>query len=231
MQAKFFWNMSGQEQQSHKFQLEQLVNNPEYRKKLTTGILVVLVAVTGFFLYRNYVMIPNEKEGFERMYKAEFYFAQDSLQLALDGRPGEFDGFLTIADEFGGKPGSLAHLYAGLCYLNLGNFQEAIPHFEAFDGNDMILAPSAIGNIGDCYLELGNAEEAVVYYEKAAGMNANMLTSPRFLNKAAMVQYELLNNKERALKLYEKLAKEYYFTAEGRNAERMVALIEQELAQ
>lgn len=231
MQAKFFWNMSGQEQQSHKFQLEQLVNNPEYRKKLTTGILVVLVAVTGFFLYRNYVMIPNEKEGFERMYKAEFYFAQDSLQLALDGRPGEFDGFLTIADEFGGKPGSLAHLYAGLCNLNLGNFQEAIPHFEAFDGNDMILAPSAIGNIGDCYLELGNAEEAVVYYEKAAGMNANMLTSPRFLNKAAMVQYELLNNKERALKLYEKLAKEYYFTAEGRNAERMVALIEQELAQ
>lgn len=223
--------MSAQEQQPHKFQLEQLVNNPEYRKKLTTGILAVLVAVTGFFLYRNYVMIPNEKEGFERMYKAEFYFAQDSLQLALDGRPGEFDGFLTIADEFGGKPSRLAHLYAGLCYLNLGSFQEAIAHFEAFDGNDMILAPSAIGNIGDCYLELGNAEEAVEYYEKAAGMNSNMLTSPRFLNKAAMVQYELLNNKERALKLYAKLAKEYYFTAEGRNAERMVALIEQELAQ
>lgn len=223
--------MSGQEQKNKGFQLEMLVNDPIYRKKLTTVVVAVLVVVSGFMLYRNYVMLPRINEGYEEMYMAEHYFRMDSLNLALNGRPGEFDGFVTIADEYGGPVGSLASLYAGLCYLHLGKFEEAIPYFEAYEGEDLILASSALGNIGDCYLELGQGENAASYYEKAAGRNENIMTTPRYLNKAALVHYSVLGNKDRALKLYEKLMKEYYFTAEGRKAERMVVKIRAELGQ
>ena len=102
------------------------------------------------------------------MFMAELYFQKDSFALALNGDE-QYEGFLSIADDYGvTKAGNLANYYAGLCYLNLGEFENAIDYFSDFSSNDIILSSLALGCIGDCYAELDDIETALDFYKKAS---------------------------------------------------------------
>src|SRR5690606_22541759 len=121
------------------------------------------------------------------LYHAEQYFAEDSFLVALNGGrmvmspdgQKQMMGFAQIAEEFSGTgSANIAHYYAGVSLLRLGQFDQAIDHLEQYEGNDEILAPIAIGAIGDCHLEMNRPDEAVKYYMKAAGESENNFTSP-----------------------------------------------------
>lgn len=71
----------------------------------------------------------------------------------------------------------------------------------------MMVAPLAIGCIGDANMELNRVDEALKYYLKAAEKNSNDFTTPVFLKKAAFA-YELKNNYAEALTIYERIKKE-----------------------
>lgn len=119
---------------------------------------------------------PKELDASNEMFQAQQYFdtalagtgvESDSLyNMALTGGEGKY-GFLDIIDNYGStKAGNLAHYYAGFAYLNTNKYQEAIDHLEDFDGDDEILAPLAIGGMGDAFLQLDQPKEALNYYEK-----------------------------------------------------------------
>ena len=151
------------------------------------------------------------------MYQAQNYFneaiegttAKDSLfTLALNGGEGKF-GFLEIIDNYGStKAGNLAHYYAGMAYLNLNKYQEAIDELEDFESDDMMLAPLAKGAIGDAFMQLDQPEEALSYYEEAAKMRKNDFTTPRFLMKAAQTAISLGDN-DKAVGYLEQIEEEY----------------------
>ena len=63
------------------------------------------------------------------MFPAEANFRNGEYDLALNG-DGNVLGFSQIIDEYGAKGGKDVYLYAGLCELQLGNYQEAI-NFQA----------------------------------------------------------------------------------------------------
>jgi tetratricopeptide (TPR) repeat protein len=166
--------------------------------------------------------MPKEKEAQSQMFMAERYFEQDSLRLALNG-DGSYPGFLGIIEDYGStKSAKLAHYYAGIIYLNQGQFQEAIDHLEKFKTKDVMLAPMAKGAIGDAYLELGNNVEAAEQYLEAADTYTNDFTTPAFLQKAAWT-YELAGNTEKALEAYNRIRVEYPYSAEARDVEKSIA--------
>lgn len=92
------------------------------------------------------------------MYYPQQYFdqaitattAKDSLyNLALNGGEGKY-GFLDIIDEYNGtKAANLANYSAGMAYLNMQKYQEAISHLEDFNSEDEILGALAKGGLGD----------------------------------------------------------------------------------
>jgi tetratricopeptide (TPR) repeat protein len=206
--------------------IEKFLNNPDYKKKVYYAVIGIVLAIAGFLAYRQTVLVPRGQEAYERMFVAEYYFGIDSLDLALNGQPGGFDGFLTIIDEYSGtNAANLAHLYAGLIYLHKRDFQEAISYLENYKGNDAIVAPSVLGCIGDAYSEMNDLESAANYYAKAASKKTNSYVTPRFLRKEALVRLEL-GEDAKALTLFTRLRDEFYFTTEGREAERMVARLE-----
>ncbi|MBE2247771.1 MAG: tetratricopeptide repeat protein [Candidatus Competibacteraceae bacterium] len=199
----------------------------KYKKQLTIGLGAIVVLVGGYMYYAEMIKKPKERKAFEELFTAEFYFAKDSFNLALQGREGEFYGFLQVIDEFGStKAGNLAQYYAGICYLQTGKFEEAIEHLKKFSSSDVILSPLALGCIGDAYRELGQSEDAVKYYEKAAADNNNSFTAPLYLKKAGMTYEEDLKNPEKALKIYRKIQDEYSNTTEGRDIGKFITRIE-----
>jgi tetratricopeptide (TPR) repeat protein len=211
--------------------------NPENRSKLEhfihakknllsyvlSGILVVVLI---FIAYKVFYIRPKEKEAKERIYMAQNYFKSDSFALALNGKEDQIDGFQTIIDEFGGTPtGNLAKYYAGICYLRLGEYEDAIKYLKKFSTNSEMVKPLKFGAIGDAYSQLKEYEEAGKYYLKAAKAKKNSFTAPHFYLKAGLV-YEKLEDYKKAKEIYQTVKDKYPKTQEAINADKFLGRVD-----
>ena len=184
----------------------------EKNKKMITyvgGGLVVLIAAV---LYYKMMYLPEkENEASNEIFWAQNYFEVDSFNIALkggvtvmspDGQK-QIMGFEQIADEYSmTKSGSLANYCAGICYLRTGKFEQAIEFLQKYSGDDEMIAPIAVGAIGDANMELNKVDEAIKFYLKAAEKSNNNFTTPFYLKKAGFA-YEQKSNFSEALALYE----------------------------
>jgi len=194
------------------------------QKPLTIIVLVLVVIVIVFMGYKRFILIPAEKEAQSQMFMAERYFEQDSFNLALYG-DGNNLGMLDIIDDYGlTKSSELAHYYAGISFLNLGEFELAIEQLEKFNSNDQMINLIAKGAIGDAYLELGKPLKAIGYYEKAATTEDNVFVSPFYLMKAGLV-YESQEEFQKALDTYQKIKDNYPESQEGQKIEKYIAKV------
>jgi tetratricopeptide (TPR) repeat protein len=187
-------------------------------------VLGILIVVLGYFGYKKFYISPMESNAQEQIFMAQKYFEMDSLNRALYG-DGNALGFLDIIDDYGRtNTGNLATYYAGICYLRMGNFEEAVEYLEQHDPSDHIIGPMALGALGDAYMELNDPDQAVRYYLEAANENVNDFTTPLFLYKAGMT-YEMQEEYQDAYEVYDRIYKEYYRAPEARNIERNMARI------
>jgi predicted negative regulator of RcsB-dependent stress response len=166
--------------------------------KMITYVLVGLgVVIGGFYAYKNFFKAPAEAKAAEAIWKAEDYFRQDSFQLALQG-DGINIGFIkAISKHSGTKAGNLAKFYAGACYMQLGDFNNAVKYLKDFSTSQTQVSLRTEGLLGDAYAELGKKQEAIDYYRKAGTMfDEDDANSPEYLFRAAMLSQELGKNKE-----------------------------------
>lgn len=203
------------------------------KKAITYGGGALLAIVAIFSFYKFYWLPGEEKEAANEAFFAQTYFEKDSFLVALNGGlnvqtvdgPKTMMGFKDIADNYSStKTGSLANYYSGICLLRTGKFEEAIGFLEQFDGKDEMLAPVAIGAIGDANMELNKVDEAIKFYLKAAEQSTNSFTTPIYLKKAAFA-YEQKANYAEALATYERLKNEYSKSSEARDVEKYIARV------
>ncbi|MDD4848461.1 MAG: tetratricopeptide repeat protein [Bacteroidales bacterium] len=197
-------------------------------KMITIVLVAIVVIVLGVIGYLRYIKAPREIKAQDEMFMAQRYFQMDSLNLALNG-DGNFYGFLDIIDQYGStKAGNLSHYYAGICYLNLGDFESAIAQLKEFSGKDEIVTAMATGALGDAYMEIGDQQKAVDFYKKAATIRTNDFTSPLFLLKTGQC-YEMMGDYENALKHYESVKKEYPSSQDAREIDKYIGRIKEKL--
>jgi tetratricopeptide (TPR) repeat protein len=190
-------------------------------KALLIGLGVVVALVGLFWLGKIYLSKRNE-EAQSQMYQAERYLEIDSLNLALNG-DGNYLGFLDIANDYKfTNAGNLARYSAGLCYLHLGQYGEAIEYLEKYSKKDKVLGSLAIGSTGDAYVELGDIEKGISKYLEAAEFANNSFSTPLFLMKAGEL-HETNGNYTEALKLYERIKEEYPESTEGSSIDKYIA--------
>lgn len=199
----------------------------EKNQKAIIGVIaIVALCVLGYFAYHQYIQKPKEAEAMNEMFQAQNYWeqaltapAKDSLyNLSLNGGEGKY-GFLDIIDNYGGtNAANLAHYYAGMAYLNLNKYQDAIEQLDKFSSKDEILAPLAKGSIGDAFAQINQNEDALKYYEEAASMRTNDFTTPRFLLKAGLAAMTL-NKNDKALNHFKKITEDYPKSPEAAKAE------------
>jgi len=195
----------------------------ENYKTLLIGLGIIVVLVGLIWLGRLYLNKRNS-EAQSQMFQAERYLEIDSLKLALNG-DGNYLGFLDIAKDYKfTNSGNLAKYSAGICYLHLGNYKEAIDFLTKYTKKDKVIGSLAIGAMGDAYVELGDLDKAVSKYIEAADYAANSFNTPLFLMKAGEI-YELKGKYPDALKLYERIETQYPESTEGTTIEKYVARI------
>ncbi len=198
-------------------------------------IIVGLAAaiVLGYLGYSKLIQEPKESEAMNDMFKAQQYFDQavtgtekDSLfTLALNGGEGKF-GMLDIIEEYKGtNAANLANYYAGMAYLNMQDYQNAIAFLSDFSSEDQVLGPIAKGGIGDAFVQLNQPEDALDYYVKAAQMQTNEYTTPMYLYKAGNIAMQLGQN-DKALQYFTRIKEEFPSATEATNIDVFIGKAE-----
>lgn len=203
------------------------------KKAITYGGGAILAIVAIFSFYKFYWLPGQEKEAANESFFAQTYFEKDSFMVALNGGlnvqtadgPKIMMGFKDLADNYSAtKTGRLANYYAGICLLRTGKFEEAIEYLEKYNIKDEMIAPVAIGAIGDANMELNKIEEAIKFYLKAAEQSTNAFTTPLYLKKAGFA-YEQKTNYPEALAAYERVKNEYPKSTEARDIDKFIARV------
>ena len=200
----------------------------KHQKAIISILTGIVLLVGGYLAYKYIYVEPKEKAAIEAMYQAEMQFARDSFAAALDNPGGGFEGFASIADNYGGtKAGNTAKLYAGICNLNLKKYEEAIEYLEDYSPGDDVTPAVKYGALGDANAELGDLEKAHSFYQKAATDSENEYSGAFYLNKLGLLQFAQKKNEE-ALKSFKTIIEKYPTSIEARDAEKFVARLEQE---
>src|SRR5829696_8161921 len=88
-----------------------------FGKTITIALGAVILVVGGFLIYKNFVQGPKEKKAADAIFRAEQFYAQDSLDKALNGE-GQAIGLEKIISQYGGTDaGNRAKFMAGSIYI------------------------------------------------------------------------------------------------------------------
>lgn len=208
--------------------VEQRVSSVEKffnENKVAIWSILGAIVVIGLIVlaYQKFYVQPKKAEAQEQMYPAENSFRSENYEVALKG-DGNNLGFEEIIKEYGAKAGKDVYMYAGICELNLGNFDNAVSYLKKYNGKDEILAAKALACEGDAYVGLEKYNEALSCYDKAAAKIDNIFAAA-YLLKAGIVCEEL-GQPEKALAYYKEIKDKYPSSMEGYDIDKYISRIE-----
>ena len=140
----------------------------KYKKVISIAVVAVVVVVAGALLLNNFYLKPREVEASTAIAKGQELFAQEQFEKALNGDGAGYIGFLKVIDQYGcTDAGNLAKLYAGLCYAQLGKWQEAADKLDSYSpADDAMVSPAAVAALGNVYVSLNRIDDAVSNLKK-----------------------------------------------------------------
>ena len=184
------------------------------QKILLFSLLGAVAVVLIFIATKRFYVEPRERDAANEMFMAERFFERDSFAIALNGF-GTYPGFLQIIDDYGmTKSANLAKYYSGICFLNLGEYQNAIDRLKDFKTKDPLIGAAKYSSLGDALSETGDHAAAADYYLEGADKFKNNFSTPVLLKKAGLI-YEESGSFDKSMDIYSRILKEYPNTPEG----------------
>lgn len=202
----------------------------ENGKKVVIAVVAIVVVAVAGYLYKSLVIDANAEKASELIIEAQDRFGVQNpdFALALNGDENGA-GFLDVVEQYGSTAdGNLAKHYAGICYLRLGDLENAEKYLSMYKsvnelGAEVVNAQN-LGLRGDIAVERGEYEAAVALYKKAVAASENVYTAPLFLYKQ-LLAYVALGNKTEAQKCYDTLQAQYPMSVEAREAEKVMGTL------
>ena len=219
--------MAEQKNQNEHLNVEDALTQSEaflikYKNAIIGGVVAVIIIVAGFIMYKNLYAEPREEKAQAALFKGQEYFEQDAYEQALNGDSIGFVGFLKVADDFSGtKAANLAKAYAGICYAQLGKYEEAVKMLDSFNGKDQMVAPAILGAAGNCYAQLGQLDKAASTLMSAADKADNKTLSPIFLMQAGEILVKQ-GKYDDAVDAYNKIKDKYFQSYQAMDIDKYI---------
>lgn len=219
--------MAEQKNQNEPLNVEDALTQSEaflikYKNAIIGGVIAVIIIVAGIIMYKNLYAEPREEKAQAALFKGQEYFEQDAFEQALNGDSIGYTGFLKVADDYSGtKAANLAKAYAGICYAQLGKYEEAVKMLDSFDGNEQMVAPAIMGAAGNCYAQLGQLDKAASTLVSAADKADNNTLSPIFLLQAGEIMVKQ-GKYDDAIKAYTKIKDKYFQSYQAMDIDKYI---------
>ena len=194
----------------------------KYKNAIIGGVVAVIIIVAGIIMYKNLYAEPREEKAQAALFKGQEYFEADAFEQALNGDSIGFAGFLKVADEYSGtKAANLAKAYAGICYAQLGKYEDAVKMLDSFNGKDQMVAPAILGAAGNCYAQLGQLDKAASTLLSAADKADNNTLSPIFLLQAGEILVKE-GKFDDAISAYTKIKDKYFQSYQAMDIDKYI---------
>ena len=219
--------MAEQKNQNEHLNVEDALTQSEaflikYKNAIIGGVVAVIIIVAGFIMYKNLYAEPREEKAQAALFKGQEYFEQDAFEQALNGDSIRYTGFLKVADDYSGtKAANLAKAYAGICYAQLGKYEEAVKMLDSFNGKDQMVAPAILGAAGNCYAQLGQLDKAASTLLSAADKADNNTLSPIFLIQAGEILVKQ-GKYDDAVNAYTKIKDKYFQSYQAMDIDKYI---------
>ena len=219
--------MAEQKNQNEHLNVEDALTQSEaflikYKNAIIGGVVAVIIIVAGFIMYKNLYAEPREEKAQAALFKGQEYFEQDAFEQALNGDSIGYTGFLKVADDYSGtKAANLAKAYAGICYAQLGKYEEAVKMLDSFNGKDQMVAPAILGAAGNCYAQLGQLDKAASALLSAADKADNNTLSPIFLIQAGEILVKQ-GKYDDAVNAYTKIKDKYFQSYQAMDIDKYI---------
>jgi tetratricopeptide (TPR) repeat protein len=195
-----------------------------YKKPLMYGAIALVAIIGGSLAWKNY-QAGNQTKAVQAMWRAEQMFERDSFATALSTPEGG-EGFLAIISKYGSTPaGNIAKYYAGVSYLQLGKFDEAIKHLEDFSPSGAVSPTMKYGALADAYSEKQDFAKALKNYKEAASEGSVEDLKALYLKRYAMLS-EKQGDAASAVSAYKEIKEKYALSAEARDIDKFIARAE-----
>lgn len=192
------------------------------KKTIIGAILAIIIIIAGIVMYKNLYAEPREEKAQAALFKGQEYFEQDAFEQALNGDSIGYTGFLKVADDYSGtKAANLAKAYAGICYAQLGKYEEAVKMLDSFNGKDQMVAPAILGAAGNCYAQLGQLDKAASTLLSAADKADNNTLSPIFLIQAGEILVKQ-GKYDDAVNAYTKIKDKYFQSYQAMDIDKYI---------
>lgn len=192
--------------------------------------LIVLAAL--IFGYRSLVVAPRTEKAADMLAQAQYRVEASAPEyaLALNGDENG-PGFLDVIEQYGATPsGNLARHYAGICYLKLGDLDNAAMYLGKYKPVKGI--PGALVNAqnyglqGDVAVQKKDYANAVKLFDKAVAAADNNLTAPLYLRKAGLAA-QAAGDRAQAIVYYQRILDQYPGSYAAREAEKLLGAANQ----
>ena len=176
----------------------------KHAKTLMIIFGALVVAVLGYFAYKQFYVAPRNEEATLSYLAAQKNLADGKDDLALGGKTAANPGYLGTYNNFSDtKVGKLSAYNAGLLKFKEGKYQEAYYLLENFSSDNDVLMALKYGAMADCQSNLNKNDDALSLLDKASSASKDPYTSYYFTRKAGLVSLAMKKNAE---------AKKYFST-------------------
>ena len=178
----------------------------------------VLALIIGYFVYRQFFLLPKDKKASESWSASLELSVKDSVDKAIktiQPMVKKYDGY---------TGGEVAQYILATQYLKKGEFKKALTELEDVNVEDEYLGAIVIGLQGDCLSELKKYKEAQAKYLEAAEASDNELTRPMYLFKAGL-HSEKVDQADKACECYSLIANDFPEFAQQKNIDRYIGKV------
>ncbi|SIQ13912.1 hypothetical protein SAMN05880574_10689 [Chryseobacterium sp. RU37D] len=181
----------------------------KYSKQIGIVFGILILAVLGFFGYRQFVVTPKNAEAVKSFLAAQKNLTDGKDKEALGGKSAANPGFLGTYNEYSGTNiGKLSAYNAGMLKFKEGKFQEAYDLLDGFSSDNKTLMAMKYGAMADAKSGLNKNDEALQLLDKAASATENPYITYYFTRKAGILALGL-NKKAEAKKYFATIDEKY----------------------
>jgi len=174
--------------------------------KIGAGILVVIIAVAGFFIYSHNA--GKKAQGYEYQAYKIFYSADRSPLADKEGQYKKALEMFNKAHEIRKSPVSL--FYIAACYYELGKYDDALKTLKDFTqkySGEKRFIPLAYQKMSSVYIKKGDMNEALKTLDVLYALPGDTLKDLALLESGKLLEKQ--GKPDEAKKKYEELTKKF----------------------
>jgi len=174
--------------------------------KIGAGILVVIIAVAGFFIYSHNT--GKKAQGYEYQAYKIFYSA---ARVPLTDREGQYKKALEMFNKaYGTRKSPVSLFYIAACYYELGKYEDALKTLKDFTQNyagEKRFIPLAYQKMATVYIKKGDMNEALKTLETLSALPGDILKDLALLESGKLLEKQ--GKQDEAKKKYEELTRKF----------------------